>query len=68
MYGLTKVEISGAAEILKGDSLKNIGQRMALSKNTVKTHLQNIFGKTNTNRQSQLVKLLLSLSVVPLKG
>ena len=51
------------AEVLKslhGQGVKPIAQQLALSANTVRTHLHNIFTKTRTHRQAELVGLLLT--------
>jgi len=61
-FGLTSAEAAVAQELLGGDSLDGISQRLKISKDTVKTHLQRIYGKTNTHRQAQLVKLLMGLA------
>lgn len=60
-YRLTPAEARVAQELLLGDGLKAIGLRMDITENTVKAHLKGIFAKTKANRQSQLIKLLLSL-------
>jgi DNA-binding CsgD family transcriptional regulator len=35
-----------------------VADAIGISKATVKTHLQHLFGKTGTNRQTELVKLV----------
>lgn len=47
--------------VLNGGGVKDIADRMSLSQATVKTHLQHVFDKTGTHRQSDLIRLLLGL-------
>ena len=56
-FGLTDAESGVAAEILKG---RPPSRRAAvgISDTTAKTHLSNIFEKTGTRRQAELVRLL----------
>ena len=42
-----------------GGTLEEAAVRRSVSRNTVKTQLHSIFAKTDTNRQSELVALLL---------
>ncbi len=37
-------------------------EMLGIARSTVKSHLDAIYGKTGTNRQSELVKLVMSLS------
>jgi len=62
MFGLTPAESRVVAEINGGSSLKETAERLQVSTNTVRTHLQRIFHKTDTRRQSELVRLLARLS------
>jgi hypothetical protein len=48
-----------------GRSPTEIAEMLNLSKNTLKSQLASIYGKTGTSRQSQLVRLLLQISVDP---
>ncbi|KIO50266.1 helix-turn-helix transcriptional regulator [Nitrosospira sp. NpAV] len=61
-YGLTKAEISVAELIMDGKSLEESSVKCGLSINTLKTHLNRIYGKTNTANRAMLVKLLVTLS------
>jgi DNA-binding CsgD family transcriptional regulator len=40
-----------------------MAERVGIAVNTFNTHLKNVFGKTNTHRQADLLKLLLALAV-----
>lgn len=62
LFDLTPREIEVAQELLSGHSLESICALLAISRNTVKAHLQSIFRKTATNRQSELVHLLCDLT------
>ena len=58
-FDLTSMEAALAAEILKGDGRKAAARRCGISDATAKTHLANIFEKTGTHRQAELVRCLL---------
>jgi DNA-binding CsgD family transcriptional regulator len=60
--GLTKAEIRTSEFILDGRSLEDISKECGLSVNTLKTHLNRIYSKTNTGTRASLVKLLVTLS------
>jgi DNA-binding CsgD family transcriptional regulator len=62
LYRLTPAEQRLAREILRGDALPQIAARLAISENTVRTQLKGLFAKTQTRRQADLVKLLMSLA------
>jgi DNA-binding CsgD family transcriptional regulator len=55
-FDLTSMEAALAAEILKGDGRKAAARRCGISDATAKTHLANIFEKTGTHRQAELVR------------
>jgi DNA-binding CsgD family transcriptional regulator len=61
VYGLTDAEADVALRVLRGDGLKPICEELSLSMATVKTHLQHVFDKTDTHRQAELVRLLLTI-------
>jgi len=58
-FGLSEAETEVAIEILKGDGRLSAARRLGISNATAKTHLSNIFEKTGTHRQAELVHLLL---------
>jgi DNA-binding CsgD family transcriptional regulator len=62
LFGLTKTEAAVAQLVVNGEGLGPIGDQLRLSRDTVKTHLRNIFHKTGTHRQAELVRLLLATS------
>ena len=59
MYGLTRAEAGLALELLRGKSAEEAADALFVSIKTVRTHLHRIFLKTETNRQSQLLQLLM---------
>lgn len=59
-YGLTRAEARLATLLADGRDLNEIGDVLQVTQNTVRTHLKRIFSKTGTNRQSSLVRLILS--------
>ncbi len=59
-YGLTSTEARLAAELVGGDkSLGEIADEFGVSLNTVKTHLKQVYRKTETKGHSDLVRLVL---------
>ena len=61
LFGLTNAEVDVALRVMRGDGLRPISADLALSRATVNTHLQHIFDKTDTHRQAELVRLLLTI-------
>jgi DNA-binding CsgD family transcriptional regulator len=59
-YGLTPTEASVARRLAAGAGLEQIARELGISINTVRGHLKQIFGKTSTHRQVELVCKLLS--------
>jgi len=58
LFDLSPREAEVAGALLAGHSLESLCHALGISRNTVKVHLQSIFRKTGTNRQSELVHLL----------
>jgi DNA-binding CsgD family transcriptional regulator len=59
-YGLTPTESDVARRLAAGAGLEQISRDLRISMNTVRGHLKQIFGKTRTHRQVELVCKLLS--------
>ena len=59
LYGLTPAEARLAHILYRGESLKEASDQLGVTLGTLRSQLKSIFGKTHTNRQSQLVRLLL---------
>ena len=57
MGGLTTREKEVVLLLLKGNSTKEIAEKMFISLNTAKTHKKNIFQKTGIKKTSELNKL-----------
>ena len=62
LHGLTNTEAQVARCIMRGSDLKQISDELLVSLPTVRTHLQHVFDKTDTHRQAELVRHLLTLS------
>lgn len=60
IYGLTRSEEKLALALARGQSVEEAAARLSIAPSTARTHLKRIFMKTETNRQGQLVSLLLS--------
>ncbi len=58
LYKLTNTEAVVASALGQGLTLERISEQLKISKNTVRNHLKNIFKKTGTTRQADLVKIL----------
>lgn len=58
LLDLSPREAEVAEALLAGHSLESLCALLEISRNTAKAHLQSIFRKTGTNRQSELVHLL----------
>ena len=58
-YDLTPAEARVAGMLATGLNLDAIVARLGVGANTVRTQLKSIFAKTNTNRQGELIALLL---------
>jgi DNA-binding CsgD family transcriptional regulator/PAS domain-containing protein len=61
LYRLTPAECKLAALITEGLTLEEVAERQFISPHTAKTHLKRILSKTQTRRQSELVRLLLTI-------
>lgn len=60
LYGLTNAEARLASLVAQGVRLDEATETMGVALNTARTHLKRIFCKTGTQRQAELVQLLLS--------
>jgi DNA-binding CsgD family transcriptional regulator len=57
-YGFTLAESRLATELLRQHSVAEAAAILEISQNTARTHLKRLFEKTNTRRQSELLRLL----------
>ncbi|KKB12438.1 hypothetical protein VE25_07785 [Devosia geojensis] len=63
LFGLTGGEVAILEHVLAGRSNAETAGLLGVRESTVKTHLQHIFAKTGTHRQSELVALAASLTL-----
>jgi DNA-binding CsgD family transcriptional regulator len=63
-YRLTMAEAQVALQVSAGRSVAEIGIRLNIFPNTVKSHLRSIFAKTGVRRQAELVGLIAALRSV----
>jgi DNA-binding CsgD family transcriptional regulator len=60
VFGLTQAESALAALLAAGDDLRSAAEKLAISYGTARTRLAEVFQKTQTHRQGELIQLLLS--------
>lgn len=60
LCGLTPAEERVCVELTRGKDLRGIAETMGTAVGTVRTHLKRVFSKTNTSRQPELIRLLLT--------
>lgn len=68
LYDLTPAETEIANGLLTGFSLEEVALLRKVSVATVRSQMKNLMGKTNTNRQSELIRLLSALPKTPPPG
>lgn len=59
LFDLTPAEARVAQTLMQGRTLEESAAHLSISPSTVRSHIKSIFAKTGTNRQSELVRLLL---------
>ena len=57
-FGLTHAQAKLAIEIAKGEGLRACTRRLGIAMSTGRSHLKQIFQKTDTRRQAELVRLI----------
>jgi DNA-binding CsgD family transcriptional regulator len=57
-FGLTTAEARLAARLGSGESLEEAADGLGITKETARSHLKAVFGKTGAHRQSELVALV----------
>jgi DNA-binding CsgD family transcriptional regulator len=60
LFGLTAREAAVLCALVQGDATQEIAERLGIGVETVKTHLQHVMQNVGVNRQSDLVRLVLS--------
>lgn len=63
LFGLTPTEAKIALALAEGLRSEEIAERMSISTTTVAFHLRNLFQKTDTHRQAELIALILAGSM-----
>lgn len=63
LFGCTAAEARLAAALVAGKRLEEIGEQFGVKQTTITFHLQNLFQKTHTHRQADLVALLIRATV-----
>jgi DNA-binding CsgD family transcriptional regulator len=61
-YHLTTGETQVLAQVLSGHTLAEAAEILGVARSTVKSHLDVIYRKTNTHRQADLARLVMSLT------
>ena len=67
LYSLTHAEIELVELLCDGLSLDEAAQRREVTMNTARSQLKQIFAKTNTSRQGELVRLVLA-GIAPIRN
>jgi DNA-binding CsgD family transcriptional regulator/PAS domain-containing protein len=67
LYGLTPAETEVANGLLMGYSAEEIGCLRRVSTSTVRQQIKSMLSKTGTSRQSDMVRLFMTLPQVPLR-
>jgi DNA-binding CsgD family transcriptional regulator len=62
IYGLTPMQAKVTCEFASGASYKQVARTLDVSEDTVRAHVKEIYPKMRINRQSDLVRLVLSVS------
>ena len=62
LYGLTEAEARLLQALIVGKKLETVSEEFGVSMNTVRSHLKQVFRKTGTNRQPELVSLVMNSS------
>ncbi|MCB1492334.1 MAG: helix-turn-helix transcriptional regulator [Rhodobiaceae bacterium] len=61
LFGFTAAEQELARVLATGADLATVGERLGLSRNTVRNRLQSMYAKTGTNRQSEFLLHILGI-------
>lgn len=68
IFDLTLAEARLACLLVEGKPLADVATQLGISIHTARAHLRQLFGKTGTHRQAELIQLLAGLGVNPLGG
>jgi DNA-binding CsgD family transcriptional regulator len=61
-FGLTASEARVCATLAEGENIQALSQTLCISTQTARTHLKRIFDKTETTRQAELIRLLMTFA------
>jgi DNA-binding CsgD family transcriptional regulator len=61
LYGLTPTESRVAGLLLEGLEVRTVAERLGITLETARFHLKRVLAKTDTRRQTELMRLMLSL-------
>lgn len=61
LWNLSLAEANIALQLSRGEALAEAANTLKITRNTARNHLQRIFSKTGTSRQSELVALLFGI-------
>jgi DNA-binding CsgD family transcriptional regulator len=61
-FGLTASEARVCATLAEGENIQALSQTLGISTQTARTHLKRIFDKTETTRQPELMRLLMTFA------
>ena len=64
VFGLTEAEAKLAAMLTTGEDLRAAAARLEITYGTARARLAAIFSKTETRRQGELIRLVLSVSTL----
>ena len=59
-FGLTQAEARVALHLVAGETLRSAEVKLSITYETARTHLKNIFNKTGTCRQAELLVVILT--------
>ena len=59
-FGLTPAEARLALHLVAGETLRSAEAKLCITYETARTHLKNIFNKTGTSRQAELVIVIVT--------
>ena len=68
LYGLSPAEAALAGRLALGGTLRDAAVARGITLGTARSYLEQIFHRTGTRRQVELVRLLLTLPKPPLPG
>ena len=61
LYGLTPTEVRVANLLLEGIEVREAAERLSMALETCRFHVKRVMAKTGTHRQTELMRLMLSL-------